>query len=518
LLIPCILVVLLMSMVLVGAGSYGIDYKLGKSKYGSSAITDTDFHGPPNFHGPHSAILSVNGEDENKNKYIRLMIYLDEPLPLDEIDEFCTQICPLSGAGDIEIRLFLDVNGDGKYSSKKSVGDNWLKTKVEWWNESNEVMGVWSTLDVFDPRFNYQDRSRTKFGNFTDCQEKLGNAGVVKIWITIYEVEYSGATCLIDYLRLGGYVVSFEPLEDQKTKKASPRKVTPGRKITYTLTYGNDYNKTNLTNLVITEHYDPRTTIISASPPPDPGTNNVWTIGTVQPGYYGQIKIVMRVAKQKCKAVIDGRVSGTGYVSVRQRLSTERSSHVITNKVEISCDQFNQSATERTAVKPVEERSITFSEHGSGTYASSEELRYTSTRLGIDRELDACWSPGMINLSHGRSLVYNTSWFASRTCEDQKKLVLLSERFLYGDKLESCVSAQLYGTKSKTRARIDSESNFSGLAVYEIGSRIDERNAALLDILYGNYSVVASNEINVKSGKKDDRWELYHSMKVKQTL
>ncbi|MEA2045501.1 MAG: hypothetical protein U9N48_03085, partial [Euryarchaeota archaeon] len=138
-------------------------------------------------------------------------------------------------------------------------------------------------------------------------------------------------------------------------------------------------------------------------------------------------------------------------------------------------------------------------------------------RLGIDRELEACRSPGMINLSHGRSLVYNTSWFASRTCEDQKKLVLLSERFLYGDKLESCVSAQLYGTRSKTRARIDSESNFSGLAVYEVGSRIDERNAALLDILYGNYSVVASNEINVKSGKKDDRWELYHSMKVKQT-
>jgi conserved repeat domain len=463
-------------------------------------------------------MLSVDGEDENKNKYIRLMIYLDDPLPLDEIEEFCTQVCPLSGIGDIEIRLFLDVNGDGKYSSKKSEGDNWLKTnKVEWWNESDEEWGVlWSTLDVFDPQFNYQDRSKTKFDNFTDCQEELGNAGVVRFWITIYEVEDSGAACLIDYLRLGGYVVSFEPLEDQKPKKGSPSKATPGRKITYTITYGNDLTEP-LTNLVITERYDPRTTIISASPLPDPGTNNVWTIGTVQPGYYGQIKIVMRVAKQKCKAVIDGRVSGTGYVSVRQRLSTERSSHVITNKVEISCDQFNQSATERTAVKPVEERSITFSEHGSGTYASSEELRYTSTRLGIDRELDACRSPGMINLSHGRSLVYNTSWFASRTCEDQKKLVLLSERFLYGDKLESCVSAQLYGTKSKTRARIDSESNFSGLAIYEIGSRIDERNAALLDILYGNYSVVASNEINVKSSKKDDRWELYHSMKVKQT-
>ncbi len=123
--IPCSLIVLLMSLVLVGAGSYGIDYTLGTSKYGNSAITEV-----ASFQGPHSAMLSVDGEDENKNKYIRLMIYLDDPLPLDEIEEFCTQVCPLSGIGDIEIRLFLDVNGDGKYSSKKSEGDNWLKTQV----------------------------------------------------------------------------------------------------------------------------------------------------------------------------------------------------------------------------------------------------------------------------------------------------------------------------------------------------------------------------------------------------
>lgn len=506
-LIPCSLIVLLMSMVLVGAGSYGIDYKLGTSKYGSSAITDV-IH----FHGLHSAMLSVDGGD-GKNTSINLRISLDTPLLFDDLDKLVTQI-NLTDEGKIKIDLYLDGDGDNKWS-RKSSKDVKLYARPNLTDSSR--INNWSELDAFGPKYKKYGESALGEKTLDGWKALFGNVRVVKVKITFYEVNDSGATCFIDYVQLDGYTVSFEPYESPEMKKASPSKATPGRKITYTITYGNDYNQTNLTNLVITENYDPRTTIISASPPPDPGTNNVWTIGTVQPGYYGQIKIVMRVAKQKCKAVIDGRVSGTGYVSVRQRLSTERSGHVITNKVEISCDQFNQSATVKTAVKPVLERSITFSEHGSGTYASSEELRYTNTRLGIDRDLVACRSPGMINLSHGRSLVYNTSWFASRTCEDQKKLVLLSERFLYGDKLESCVSAQLYGTRSKTRARIDSESNFSGLAVYEVGSRIDERNAALLDILYGNYSVVASNEINVKSGKKDDRWELYHSMKVKQT-
>lgn len=495
----CSLIVLLMSMVLVGAGSYGIDYTLGGNN---------EPFGEDSIHGTHSARMTY----DEKKRYIR--VDLDEPLLFDDLDRLVTQIKLLTDDGKIGIDLYLDGNGDNKWSSKSSK-DVKLYARPKQWASTGWVINEWAELDAFDLEYKKSGESALGKKTLDDWKTLFGNKRVVKIYIRLYKPGHG--VCLIDYLRLGGYVVSFEPYESPEMKKASPRKATPGRKITYTITYGNDYNQTNLTNLVITEHYDPRTIIISASPPPDPGTNNVWTIGTVQPGYYGQIKIVMRVPKQKCKAVIDGRVSGTGYVSVRQRLSTERSSHIITNKVDISCDQFNQSATVRTAVKPVEERSITFSEHGSGTYASSEELRYTSTRLGIDRELEACRSPGMINLSHGRSLVYNASWFASRTCEDQKKLVLLSERFLYGDKLESCASAQLYGTSSKTRARIDSESNFSGLAVYEVGSRIDERNAALLDILYGNYSVVASNEINIKRSKKDDRWELYHSMKVKQT-
>ena len=83
---------------------------------------------------------------------------------------------------------------------------------------------------------------------------------------------------------------------------------------------------------MIVEDYDPRMALLSADPPPDPGTNNVWTIGNVSPGQYGRIVLVMKMHKQNFVADVDGRVSGTGFVSVRRRFSTDGDPHTIINK------------------------------------------------------------------------------------------------------------------------------------------------------------------------------------------
>jgi hypothetical protein len=103
-----------------------------------------------------------------------------------------------------------------------------------------------------------------------------------------------------------------------------PSRISQNGKITYTITYGNDLNNTALTNLVIVEDYDPRLKLLSADPPPDPGTINVWTIGNVSPGQYGRILLVMKLEKQNFVADVDGRVSGNGFVSVRRRYTTDR--------------------------------------------------------------------------------------------------------------------------------------------------------------------------------------------------
>ncbi|MEA3345065.1 MAG: hypothetical protein U9Q78_02265 [Chloroflexota bacterium] len=72
--------------------------------------------------------------------------------------------------------------------------------------------------------------------------------------------------------------------------------VIPGETINYTITYQNLRTKT-LTGVLVTELYDPNVTFVSATPPPDGGTNNQWTIGDLASGESGTIEVVVRMAR-----------------------------------------------------------------------------------------------------------------------------------------------------------------------------------------------------------------------------
>ncbi|MEF3245299.1 MAG: DUF11 domain-containing protein [Caldisericaceae bacterium] len=63
--------------------------------------------------------------------------------------------------------------------------------------------------------------------------------------------------------------------------KTAPSSVNAGDTITYTIEYWNDGNM-NATGVVITESYDPNVEFVSSTPNPDNGTNNQWTIGTIE--------------------------------------------------------------------------------------------------------------------------------------------------------------------------------------------------------------------------------------------
>jgi len=314
----------------------------------------------------------------------------------------------------------------------------------------------------------------------------------VRIWITLYrKSKTDGGSCLIDYININGMIASFEPNEGPREKVGKPSKISQGNKITYIITYGNDLNDTTLTNMVIVEDYDPRMTLLSADPPPDPGTNNVWTIGNVSPGCYGRIVLVMKMLKQNFVADVDGRVSGTGFVSVRRRFTTERSPHTISNQVRISCDQLERRGIVETPVRPIVGTTLSFSEHGSGSYESEEVLSYMTSRMKMNREFDAVQAPSVLNLSFGRTLGYNSSWYASHLCMDEKRGSIIREQYLYADRLNCTGTAEV----RSTRLILDSESNFSGMAIYEIESHTKDRDAALTSVFEGSYSLRSGSEV-----------------------
>jgi uncharacterized repeat protein (TIGR01451 family) len=70
---------------------------------------------------------------------------------------------------------------------------------------------------------------------------------------------------------------------------------TAGQNVVYTVSYSNNGNA-DAAAVVVTATYDPNVTFVSATPAPDPGTNNRWTIGALPTGGSGQVSITLRVA------------------------------------------------------------------------------------------------------------------------------------------------------------------------------------------------------------------------------
>lgn len=467
-------VLLLSSTVMVGQGSYGLDYYIGGrgQPFGGDA-----------FHGPNSARLDY----DQKVRYIK--IDFEGPLSFEDLDDLYVKMKLLTVNGTIGIDLYLDGDGDGKWSSR-SPNDVKLYARPGDWGKRDWPIDQWTDLDAFE--FDYKKSGDSSFGKIglDDWQEELDrNLKIVRMYIRLYVTGHG--ICLFDYFNINGMVLSFEPNEGPYTKEGKSKRISQNGKITYIITYGNDFNDTTLTNLVIVEEYDPRMTLLSAEPPPDPGTNNVWTIGTLAPGHYGQIVLVMKMQKQNFVADVDGRVSGTGFVSVRRRFTTERSPHLIINQVRISCDQFERGGRVETPVKPIVGTTLSFSEHGSGSYESEEVLSYKSSRMKMNREFDAVQAPSVLNLSFGRGLGYNSSWYASHLCMDEKRGSIIWERYLRADRLNCTGTAEV----RSTRLILDSESNFSGMAIYEIESHTKDRDAALTSVFQGSYSLRTGSEV-----------------------
>ena len=72
-------------------------------------------------------------------------------------------------------------------------------------------------------------------------------------------------------------------------------------------------------NVLITSIYDERTAFHSSFPDPDPGTTNTWTIGTVEPGQTGSIRIKVSVVyRMPYLYIAQHRVTITTHCDTRQ--------------------------------------------------------------------------------------------------------------------------------------------------------------------------------------------------------
>lgn len=442
-----------------------LDYRLGTSKHGSASLSDLE-----SFHGENSARLSV---DEEGN-YIRVSVYFDYPMPIVDLDHLSMWMYPQSGNGNIQIEIFLDGDADGSYNSKSS-DDARLRSAKKSWSEMSIETEQWNELDGFD--LCYEEYGEDGLATLDERAQQLQGLDVVRIYITIYKDPGVETTSVfLDYIKAGDQIISFEPLEEEVIK-SGPASASPGGQITYTLTYGNNLQEP--IDLVITEFYDSRTIFVSADPGPDAGTDNVWTIRSLQPGEHGQIVVKVKTNKFSCKADINGRASGTGFTSIKNIVSNDLESYEVTNTVRLASSGFNATDTVRTAIRPVAGSSTSFNHHGYGDFRSQGWLKYSSSSIILQQAMNASRSPVLVNPG-SKTLTFCGHLYASNAFLSPAREISYSEEYRYADSLRLDTNLRL----SKSNTDLQSLSSFSGWA--EIAQKW--RNTSYMQHYVGSFS------------------------------
>ncbi len=444
-----IIMIFLQMDVLSSTGLTDLDYRLSKLKNADACVSTKQ-----SFQGGNSAELTINSE----GNYARIYIYLDPPLPLEDLDQFSMWIYPQSGDGSVQVELYFDGDGDDSYDSKNMLDARILSQK-KLCSKAGMSNNTWNELDGFDLQYEKYKDDEFPPESLDDCKGRLEGKRIVKIYITIYkDVNASETSALIDYIKIGDEIISFEPLEKEDIKDG-PSSATAGGLITYTITYGN--NGMEPVDLTVKEQYDPRTVFIVSYPSPDPGTFDTWTFSQLAPGAHGQIVIKMRSRKPAAKGIIDGRVSGKGFMSSAGMLSTEFEGYLITNNVHIMAGEFNYSASATTRIRPIIGSTLAFGEHGTGDYQSDEKLTYDSISISAERNILAEFSPVSVNLSlKSIPLSLQGDWSANLRTENDYRDIRWSDRYYEGKDLNLSYRAQL----GKTLSYLETAAQFQGQA------------------------------------------------------
>ncbi|TFH52696.1 MAG: DUF11 domain-containing protein, partial [Methanothrix sp.] len=238
-------------------------------------------------------------------------------------------------------------------------------------------------------------------------------------------------------------------------KTASLSTVAPGGIITYTITYRNRGPK-GMNDVVIVESYPSAVTFISASPPPDEGTDNRWTIGYLPGGASGTITIEVRAPDEaKIKFDMDQSAKGVGFVRTYKDFNTDREPQTLTNQVSMTARGIaGLFAISKVTVSGDEGTKLAMRESGSGTYAREEQLRYLRENRSIKdvSNLSASYQATNFELPGTGSIDYTSKW----TDREKAKNYVTSE---------SVEESYRYATTIKKEGQIELDRNGTSMTV-----------------------------------------------------
>jgi uncharacterized repeat protein (TIGR01451 family) len=260
--------------------------------------------------------------------------------------------------------------------------------------------------------------------------------------------------------RVGAYELSWRLCNGRLNlkKESSTKVVSPGGTITYTITYWNS-GSYDLDDVVIIESYPPGVAFISASPPPDSGTNNRWTIGTLKKLSSATITLTLR-APDALNILFNMEQStrGLGFVRSSKDLSTSLQPYTLRNQVRITGRGMEPAdATSDVTVSGDHGTDARLRESGCGTYSKDERLNYYRENKSIRdvSNLSARYKPTSFFLPQNRSVNYESTWTEIAAAKNRLTSESIEESYLYSREIER--DGDLWLDRNGTRMAVKSK-------------------------------------------------------------
>jgi uncharacterized repeat protein (TIGR01451 family) len=223
-------------------------------------------------------------------------------------------------------------------------------------------------------------------------------------------------------------------------KKASSGSVSPGELLNFTIKYANG-GSVNLTGVVITESYPQGVEFIAATPAPDAGTNDRWTIGDLPVDGTGTIVVTVRTSDQEdidFQFAEEERTIGVGFVNVRKGLSTSSRPRDLKNVVTIVSREAGPFSAAASVTFEDPGTELEGREHGSGTYESEELVAMLTDNESITMEKDmaATHEATTLTLPRNRTVTYTSPWTEEAKGKNRATATTMTESYRYATSID----------------------------------------------------------------------------------
>ena len=240
------------------------------------------------------------------------------------------------------------------------------------------------------------------------------------------------------------------------TKTADKPTVHRGEDITYTIRVSNPCSWGTFTNVTVWDVLPQGVELVSASPT-TASSNLSWFIGTLSPGQYSEVTIVVRIPIVDINYDMSQGVQGVGFVNVHNDYDTHQGPESVTNCAYAKADLVEtlSSCASTRIVDPGTQ--LQKREFGSGAYENEEltKIRTQNKSIRSISNLSAVHRPTSFSLPLNRSISYGTKWTDKSRGINTITGASMNEEYTFASKIDNDRSIELDRNGSTMKTEVE---------------------------------------------------------------